>query len=206
MRIRFGIAGRLFAAFAGVAALSIVAGIIGWVVLGNVDTAQKTIVDQAMPVVVEGRIIAETSGQIVAHGPRLGRATTEAVRNSEAEFIRSKTDQLSASLSALAEYGFPRLEVAELRGVVSELAANLDRQDKIVEARIELTADLLVATGQSLNAARELSSLSETLTSNAASGATVVISNLYELAEDPDRLPETFDALDRLVEGDLFLL
>jgi len=206
MRIRFGIAGRLFAAFAGVAALSIVAGIIGWVVVGNVDTAQKTIVDQAMPVVVEGRIIAETSGQIVAHGPRLGRATTEAVRNSEAEFIRSKTDQLSASLSALAEYGFPRLEVAELRGVVSELAANLNRQDKIVEARIELAADLLVAIGQSLNAARELSSLSETLTSNAASGATVVISNLYELAEDPDRLPETFDALDRLVEVDLFLL
>ena len=203
---RFGIASRLFAAFAGVAALSIAAGVIGWVVLRNVDTAQTTIVDQAMPAIAEARIIAETSSQIAAHGALLANAESEAERQAETHTLRSTTDLLSARLDALEGYGFPEQEVAELRGVVSALAANLDRQGEIVAARIGISAVLAASIARTLEAAGDLSVLSETLTSNAASGATVVISNLYELAEDPARLPATFDAFDRLVEADLFLL
>ena len=203
---RFGIASRLFAAFAGVAALSIAAGVIGWVVLRNVDTAQTTIVDQAMPAISEGRIIAETSTQIAAHGAQLATAESQAERRAEADILRSTTDLLSARLDALEGYGFPEREVAEIRRVVSALAANLERQDEIVAARIEMNAVLAASVARSLDAAGELSALSKTLTSNAASGATVVISNLYELVEDPARLPATLDAFDRLVEADLFLL
>ena len=203
---RFGIASRLFAAFAGVAALSIAAGVIGWVVLRNVDTAQTTIVDQAMPAISEGRIIAETSTQIAAHGALLATAESQAERRAEADILRSTTDLLSARLDALEGYGFPEREVAEIRRVVSALAANLERQDEIVAARIEMNAVLAASVARSLDAAGELSALSETLTSNAASGATVVISNLYELAEDSERRPAMLDAFDRLVEADLFLL
>ena len=203
---RFGIASRLFAAFAGVAALSIAAGVIGWVVLRNVDTAQTTIVDQAMPAISEGRIIAETSTQIAAHGALLATTESQAERRAEADILRSTTDLLSARLDALEGYGFPEREVAEIRGVVSALAANLERQDEIVAARIEMNAVLAASVARSLDAAGELSALSETLTSNAASGATVVISNLYELAEDSERRPAMLDAFDRLVEADLFLL
>ena len=203
---RFGIASRLFAAFAGVAALSIAAGVIGWVVLRNVDTAQTTIVDQAMPAIAEGRIIAETSSRIAARGALLASATSQAERQAEAGILRSTTDLLSARLDALEAYGFPEQEVAELRGAVSELAANLDRQDEIVAAKIEMNAVLAAAIPRALDAAGDLSALSETLTSNAASGATVVISNLYELAEEPAKRPAMLDAFDRLVEADLFLL
>ena len=203
---RFGIASRLFAAFAGVAALSIAAGVIGWVVLRNVDTAQTTIVDQAMPAISEGRIIAETSTQIAAHGALLATAESQAERRAEADILRSTTDLLSARLDALEGYGFPEREVAEIRRVVSALAANLERQDEIVAARIEMNAVLAASVARSLDAAGELSALSETLTSNAASGATVVISNLYELAEDSERRSAMLDAFDRLVEADLFLL
>ena len=203
---RFGIASRLFASFAGVAALSIAAGIIGWVVLRNVDTAQTTIVDEALPAIAEGRIIAETSTQIAAHGALLATAESQAERQAQANILRSTTDLLSARLDALEGYGFPEQEVAELRGVVSALAANLDRQDEIVEARIGMNAVLAASVARTLDAAGDLSALSETLTSNAASGATVVISNLYELAEDTARLAAMLDAFDRLVEADLFLL
>ena len=203
---RFGIASRLFASFAGVAALSIAAGIIGWVVLRNVDTAQTTIVDEAMPAIAEGRIIAETSTQIAAHGALLATAENQAERQAQANILRSTTDLLSARLDVLEGYGFPEQEVAELRGVVSALAANLDRQDEIVAARIGMNAVLAASVARTLDAAGELSTLSETLTSNAASGATVVISNLYELAEDTARLAAMLDAFDRLVEADLFLL
>lgn len=203
---RFGIASRLFAALAGVAALSIAAGVIGWVVLHNVDTAQTTIVDQAMPAIAEGRIIAETSSRIAARGALLASATNQAERQAEAEILCSTTDLLSARLDALEGYGFPEGEVAELRDTVSELAANLDRQDGIVAEQIENSAVLAAAIARTLDAALELSGLSETLTSNAASGATVVIFNLYELAEEPARRPAMLDAFDRLVEAGLFLL
>ena len=203
---RFGIASRLFAAFAGVAALSIAAGVIGWVVLRNVDTAQTTIVDQALPAISEGRIIAETSTQIAAHGALLANAAGQAERQTQAQILRSTTDLLSARLDALEGYGFPAQEVAALRGEVSALAANLGRQDEIVAARIGMNAVLTATIARTLDAAGELSLLSKTLTSNAASGATVVISNLYELAEDSERLPAMLDAFDRLVEADLFLL
>ncbi len=203
---RFGIASRLFASFAVVAALSIAAGIIGWVVLRNVDTAQTTIVDEAMPAIAEGRIIAETSTQIAAHGALLATAESQAERRTQANILRSTTDLLSARLDVLEGYGFPEQEVAELRGVVSALAANLDRQDELVAARIGMNAVLAASVARTLDAAGELSALSETLTSNAASGATVVISNLYELAEDTARLAAMLDAFDRLVEADLFLL
>ena len=203
---RFGIASRLFASFAGVAALSIAAGIIGWVVLRNVDTAQTTIVDEALPAIAEGRIIAETSTQIAAHGALLATAESQSERQAQANILRSTTDLLSARLDVLEGYGFPEQEVAEIRGVVSALAANLDRQDEIVAARIGMNAVLAASVARTLDAAGELSALSETLTSNAASGATVVISNLYELAEDTARLAAMLDAFDRLVEADLFLL
>ena len=203
---RFGIASRLFASFAVVAALSIAAGVIGWVVLRNVDTAQTTIVDEAMPAIAEGRIIAETSTQIAAHGALLATAESQRERQAQANILRSTTDLLSARLDVLEGYGFPEQEVAELRGVVSALAANLDRQDEIVAARIGMNAVLAASVARTLDAAGELSALSETLTSNAASGATVVISNLYELAEDTARLAAMLDAFDRLVEADLFLL
>ena len=203
---RFGIASRLFASFAGVAALSIAAGIIGWVVLRNVDTAQTTIVDEALPAIAEGRIIAETSTQIAAHGALLATAESQVERQAQANILRSTTDLLSTRLDVLEGYGFPEQEVAELRGVVSALAANLNRQDEIVEARIGMNAVLAASVARTLDVAGELSALSETLTSNAASGATVVISNLYELAEDTARLAAMLDAFDRLVEADLFLL
>ena len=203
---RFGIASRLFASFAVVAALSIAAGVIGWVVLRNVDTAQTTIVDEAMPAIAEGRIIAETSTQIAAHGALLATAESQRERQTQANILRWTTDLLSARLDALEGYGFPEREVDELRGVVSALAANLDRQDELVAARIGMTAALAASIARTLDAAGELSALSETLTSNAASGATVVISNLYELAEDTARLAAMLDAFDRLVEADLFLL
>ena len=203
---RFGIASRLFASFAVVAALSIAAGVIGWVVLRNVDTAQTTIVDEAMPAIAEGRIIAETSTQIAAHGALLATAESQAERQAQADILRSTTDLLSARLDALEGYGFPEQEVDELRGVVSALAVNLDLQDEIVAARIGMSAVLAASVSRTLEAAGELSALSETLTSNAASGATVVISNLYELAEDTARQSAMLDAFDRLVEADLFLL
>ena len=139
---RFGIASRLFASFAGVAALSIAAGIIGWVVLRNVDTAQTTIVDQAMPAISEGRIIAETSTQIAAHGALLATAETQGERQAEAEILRSTTDLLSALLDALErDPGLARLgEVGECQHDPRQVTSLVDHRCRPMEDAFDRVA------------------------------------------------------------------
>ena len=206
MGVHFGIAGRLFLAFAGVAALSLVAGGIGWMVLRNVEQAQTTIVEQAMPAAVAAREIAESSAQIVARGPVLTNATDQETRVAEAKVLTAAVEALQARLDGIAAQGLPTPTLAELRSVAGDMAANIREQESLVAERIDLQETLRTQIADGLVSVEELSVLSDTLTANAASGATVLISNLYELTEDPARLNETLDALDRLIESDLFIM
>ena len=193
-------------AFAGVAALSLIAGGIGWMVLRNVEQVQSSIVSEAMPAAIGARLVAETAARIVALAPRLTNAANQQVRAAEAAALFAADEALQGHLDRIAGQGFETAAVQELRSVAGELSANLASQDALVEERIALTERLENANSEALATVEELSGLADTLTANAASGATVVISNLYELAEDPARLEETFQALDRLVEADLFIL
>ena len=206
MRVHFGIANRLFLAFAGVAALSLVAGGIGWVVLRNVEQAQTTIVAQAMPAAVAAREVAEASAQIVARGPLLTNAPNQETRAAEAAVLTAAVGDLQARLDGIEARGLPAPRLDALRGVAGDLAANIERQESLVAERIVLEEKIQAQIAEGLETVEELSVLSDTLTANAASGATVLISNLYELTEDPARLAETLDALDRLIESDLFTM
>ena len=206
MGVKFGIASRLFLAFAGVAALSLLAGGIGWVVLRNVEQAQTTIVEGAMPAAVAAREVAEASAQIVARGPLLTNAPDQETRAAEAAVLAAAVRDLQARLDGIEAQGLPAPTLGELRAVASDLAGNLEKQESLVAERIVLDGKIRGQIAEGLETVDELSVLSDTLTSNAASGATVLISNLYELTEDPQRLSETLDALDRLVESDLFIM
>ncbi len=206
MRVHFGIANRLFLAFAGVAALSLLAGGIGWMVLRNVEQAQTTIVEQAMPAAVAAQEIAEAAAQIVARGPLLTNAPDQETRAAEAAVLSAAVGDLQARLDGIAASGLPSEALGDLRGVAGALAGNLERQESLVAERLVLEEKIRAQIADGLGTVAELSALSDTMTSNAASGATVLISNLYELAEDPARVEETFEALDRLVEADLFFM
>ena len=82
--MKLGIATRLFLAFAGIAALSLASGGVGWWILNDVETAQTTIVERAMPAVSDARLAAEIAGRIVARSPRLTNAATETERETQA--------------------------------------------------------------------------------------------------------------------------
>jgi len=203
---RLGIAGRLFLAFAGVAALSVASSAVGWWILRNVHDAQSTIVDQAMPAAIEAKTVAETAARIIARGPLLTSAATQEQREAQASILLEAAGELRTSLQNMLTHGAEAERVTDLRRVVDGLQGNLDQQNELVSKRITLTADLREAIADSLAAAQDLSNLSETLSSNAAAGATAVIANMYELVEDETRIPESLDALDRLLESDLFLM
>ena len=204
--MKLGIATRLFLAFAGIAALSLASGGVGWWILNDVETAQTTIVERAMPAVSDARLAAEIAGRIVARSPRLTNAATETVRRTEAAALFELAERLQQALERNVEYGYSETELETLRVTAERLRENLSAQNGLVAARIDATGRLTDTVAQSLEAAQGLSDLSETLVSNAAAGTTAVISNLYELVEARDRIEESLEALDRLYEEDVFLM
>ena len=201
-----GIATRLFLAFAGIAALSLASGGVGWWILDDVETAQSTIVERAMPAVSDARLAAEIAGRIVARSPRLTNAATETEREAEAATLFRLAERLQRALDRSVGYGHSETEIETLRVTAERLHENLDAQNGLVASRIEAAGRLSDTIAQSLEAAQGLSDLSETLVSNAAAGTTAVISNLYELVEAEDRIEESLEALDRLYEEDVFLM
>ena len=204
--MKLGIATRLFLAFAAIAALSLASGGVGWWILSDVETAQTTIVERAMPAVSDARLAAEIAGRIVARSPRLTNAATETERGAEAAALFELAERLRQALDRNVEYGYSETELETLRVTAERLRDNLSAQNELVAARIDATGRLAGTIAQSLDAAEELSDLSETLVSNAAAGTTAVISNLYGLVESQDRIEESLEALDRLYEEDVYLM
>ena len=205
-QMKLGIAKRLFLACAGIAALSLASGGVGWWILSNVETAQTTIVERAMPALSAARGAAEISARIVTRGPRLTNAQSQDVRATEAATLFRQAAELRTVLSRIAGFGYSTERVIALRETADKLAQNLTEENALVANRISMMQLLRRSTADTVAAAQALSDLSETLVSNAASGTSAVISNLYELIESEDRIDESLNALDRLYEQDVFLM
>jgi two-component system, OmpR family, sensor histidine kinase TorS len=206
MITRFGIASRLFAAFAGITALSLASVGVGLWILNNVERAQETIVERAFPLVDDARNVAEIAGQIIVRGSSLSNATTQIMRKSEAGILFRQTEKLRTLLAGTARYGLDERRLPSIRKIADKLQENLHVQNDLVARRIGLSEEKRKIIERSLTSAQELTGLSHTLASNAASGATAVISNLYELIESQNRVDESLSALDRLIEEDVFLM
>ena len=149
-----GIATRLFLAFAGIAALSLASGRVGWWILSDVETAQTTIVERAMPAVSDARLAAEIAGRIVARSPRLTNAATETEHRTEAAALFELAERLQRALERNIEYGYSETELETLRVTAERLRENLSAQNGLVVTRIDATGRLTDTIAQSFEAAQ----------------------------------------------------
>ena len=196
----------MFLAFACIAVLSLASAGVGWWILGDVDRAQESIVTRAMPAVSDARKVAEISSQIIARAPLLTSTTTQAARDVEASALFELADRLRVVLERIGDYSYSDEDLQVVRDGADSLLENLKQQDRLVARRIDLINRQGETVQTSLAAAQGLSDLSETLIANAASGTTAVISSLYEYVESQDRVDESLNALDRLLEVDVYLM
>ena len=203
---RLGIGGRLFIAFAGITAFSLIGGLIGWWILSHVEEAQSTITERALPAVADAHKIADLAGQIIAGGAVLDNTESQEQRVAEADRLFARADELQDLLNRMVAYGYDDDDVAPVRALAGSLIENLHSQNALVEERLALDETFAERIGASLEAATELYNLSETLVANASAGTTAVISNLYEIVEGDDGPERSLGALDRLLEQDIFLL
>lgn len=206
MLSNLGIGARLFLAFLGITALSLLPGVAGWLILREISDSQTRLNTEALPAVVAAQRTAETSARLVAAAPALTLAHDEASRAKQEAELLSVADEI---LKSVAEAKFSSLDKASagsLAGPVDALVRNLSIQSRLVKERLELQRNFSDRAERTIAAATAIVDLSETLVSNASARASAEVASLYGLIDDQARHKEAYDALDRLVEEDIYLL
>lgn len=197
--------GKLLLAIAVIAGFPAATGVLGWFELQDVARNQSRVVTEAIPAISEVRGVAEETSRVVAVAPELAAITDEAQRAERALYLLNQVDSLRDRISRHAETladlsGDATKAEAEVRGAILTL-------DRLVRQRIGLLERRDAQLRQGLAAAVELTEIADTLVANAEMGTAAVISNLYEIeSETPDDRQARFDALDKLIEVDLFQL
>ncbi|MCA3555727.1 ATP-binding protein [Aestuariivirga sp.] len=203
---RLGIGGRLFVAFLGIAALSLSSGVAGWWILRDISKAQSRITGEALPAVAAAQATSDATTRILAAGQSLAASPDDAARARHAAEIDALAADIRRDLAdaALSKLDYPLL--SQLSSNAEKLIANLDEQNRLVTTRLRLTHNFDRRAESTLAAATNLVDLSETLVSNASAGASAVVAGLYGLIDSEGRRALAYDALDRLIEQDIYLL
>ena len=201
-----GIAGRLLLAFLGILAISLSSAIAAWLILRDVSGAQTAVSTRGLPAVTATQQSVEIALRLAGAVPALVASTDEAARLQNEKIVGAlAADMRGASERLRTLPGMPEGS-ADLAAAADRLIDNLARQSELVRERLEVEQSLKARLERASAASAALVDLSETLVSNASSGAAAVVSGLYGLIEDPVRRPAAFDALDRLIEHDIYML
>jgi len=206
MRSSLGIGGRLYLAFIAIALVSLSSGLVAWLALRDVAETQATVTGEALPAASAAQSLAEASANLLARAPQLLNAASEEERRLHRAALDEQAIRLSLALAELERQQLAPEDLAVLQSTVGEMLANLERQDRLVAQRLVLQGEFAAAVDAALAAATGIVDLSETLVSNASSAINAVISNLYDMIEDAAATEAVFQALDRLIESDVYLM
>ena len=178
----------------------------GWWILRDVSKAQSRITVEALPAVAAAQATGDSTTRILAAGQSLAASPDDATRARHAAEISNLAADIRRDLAdaALSKLDYPLL--AQLSGNAETLIANLDEQNRLVTARLQLLRGYERRAETTLAAATNLVDLSETLVSNASAGASAVVAGLYGLIDGEGSRSQAYDALDRLIEQDIYLL
>ena len=203
---RLGIGARLFIAFLGISALSLSSGLAGWWILRDISSAQSRISSEALPAISSAQHTAEASARLVAASPALTAARDEASRARQEAELQALAAEIRHSVAETELSSLDRPSLDKLTSKVDALIVNLSVQSRLVKERLQLERSFAERAERSIASATAIVDLAETLVSNASAGASAVVSNLYGLIDDKARHADAYDALDRLIENDIFLL
>ncbi len=196
--------GKLLLAFLVIAGLPALTGLFGWVELGKVSRNQAGVINDTIPTIAEVRGYTEETARIVAVAPELASITTESARADRIAFLNAQVDALSARLE--------RLQAADAAGTVglaltvAQIRRDIGTLDSLVRQRIALTATEGRQLHAALKATDDLLGVADTLVANAEMSTSATISDLYDMNEPAADPATRLDALDKLIEVDLFEL
>ncbi len=200
----FGLGARLLLAFVVIAGLPVIANVFGWFELRDVARVQTEMIGETIPAIAEVRGIAEESARIVSLAPELAQIRTQAERRKRSEFLLAQIDALEQRLQQSGSQARP--DYGGLLATLRMVGTQMNALDRLVSRRILLTEErdhTLALVREAINALLEMA---DTLVANAQMGTSAVISNIYDLSPGRGQQQQRLDALDKLIEVDLFQL
>ena len=147
-RRRFGVRHKLYLAFGGIAALTIVATAIAAVFFDRINGALSEVVDDRLPAVIVSLNLAAQSAQLAAAAPALAVAATEAERVERANQIRLLGETIQEALEQMrktaAADDVAKLEAAieRLNQQITMVSINTARRLQIEQMRAELAGKI----------------------------------------------------------------
>jgi len=196
--------GKLLLAFLIIAGLPALTGLLGWVKLGGVSRNLDSVINETIPAIAEVRGYAEETARIVAVAPELATVTTETERSGHIAFLTGQVDALNSRLDGFALQGGQ--DATGLLHTVAQLRQDIGVLDALVSQRIALEKALSQDLTLALKAANDLIGVADTLVANAEMSTSATISDLYEMTDTAGHPTARLDALDKLIEVDLFEL
>ncbi|MDV5169274.1 TMAO reductase system sensor histidine kinase/response regulator TorS [Photobacterium rosenbergii] len=195
---------KLLIAFSMMAGLMIIAVVIGVAGFSLVAKTERTVINTAVPALVEARQLSDLSTRIIFNAQVLAKSKDEKERDQQGKSLTLHIRALNNSLEALDQYAFEPELMQQLVTDVENIVNNLAMLGMLVGRKIELSEQVKVLNNTMTVATKQIDELSQSQVSNANTIAVANVSRIYDLVEKGNQ-EAVFNALDSLVEVDMDL-
>ncbi|MBB1312447.1 TMAO reductase system sensor histidine kinase/response regulator TorS [Aliivibrio sp. SR45-2] len=199
-----GIGQKLFITFTVMIALMAFGSVVGVLGFSYVEKTERTVIDSAIPAVIEARYISDLSTKIISTSQLLSQVNVEDDRNKYGKELFSAIESLYVRLKGLGVYPFDKALLSRLDQQVQDIVDNLATMGDTVGEKVVLHRIIQEKSKNLTQTALQLEELarSQVLNSNTITIANVV--KIYDLVENGNK-NDVYEALDTLVEIDLDL-
>lgn len=199
-----GIGRKLFLTFMVMIALMAFGSVVGVLGFSYVEKTERTVIDSAIPAVIEARYISDLSTKIISTSQLLSQVDSEAERKKYGKELFSSIESLYVRLKGLGVYPFDKALLTRLDRQVQDIVDNLATMGNNVGEKVVLHKKIQDKSKELTQTALQLEELarSQVLNSNTITIANVV--KIYDLVENENK-DAIYKALDTLVEIDLDL-
>ncbi|MGX9457352.1 TMAO reductase system sensor histidine kinase/response regulator TorS [Photobacterium damselae subsp. damselae] len=204
MFTRNGIGSKLFLAFSTMAALTLIAVMIGVAGFSLVAKTERTVINSAVPALAEARQLSDLSTRIIFNAQVLAKSKSEEERIRQGRALTVHIEGLNKSLRTLEQFSFDPKLMEQLEGDVKRIVDNLALLGLLVGRQIDLQDQVNSYVHKMTSATQQIDELSQSQVSNANTIAVANVSRIYDLVADNNK-PAVYKALDSLVEVDMDL-
>ena len=195
---------KLLIAFSMMAGLMIIAVVIGVAGFSLVAKTERTVINTAVPALVEARQLSDLSTRIIFNAQVLAKSKDEKEREQQGKSLTLHIRALNNSLESLDQYAFEPELMEQLVTDVENIVNNLAMLGMLVGRKIELSEQVKLLNSTMTVATKQIDELSQSQVSNANTIAVANVSRIYDLVERGNQ-EAVFKALDSLVEVDMDL-
>ncbi|MCP3698982.1 MAG: TMAO reductase system sensor histidine kinase/response regulator TorS [Aliivibrio sp.] len=199
-----GIGRKLFLTFMVMIALMAFGSVVGVLGFSYVEKTERTVIDSAIPAVIEARYISDLSTKIISTSQLLSQVDSEKERKTYGQELFTSIESLYDRLKGLGVYPFDKALLTRLDHQVQDIVDNLATMGNNVGEKVVLHRLIQEKSKTLTKVAIQLEELSrsQVLNSNTITIANVV--KIYDLVNNGDK-DSVYRALDTLVEIDLDL-